>query len=206
MDELSDRDLIRVRLRFIDLIKSFFVEEPDAEKMSRWRGTFSALGKEQVSPSFDTAVREIGDMLGRKTLAELQDEYYHLFVNPFDGDMVETNASYYLSGRNYGQTLVDVRGFMNEAGLRKDEAVTTPEDSLAVLLDAFGALVELEKEAGEEERARSLQAKMIVEFLAPFTEKLLVAMQNNEKASFYRHCCKVLSGYLDLEKGLVGAV
>ena len=44
-------------------------------------------------------------------------------------------------------------------------------------------VITLEKEAGEEERARSLQARMITEFLAPFTEKLLVAMQNNEKAS-----------------------
>lgn len=206
MDELSDRDLIRVRLRFIDLIKSFFVEEPDAEKMSRWRGTFSALSKEQISPSFDSAVREIGDMLGKKTLAELQEEYYQLFVNPFDGDMIETNASYYLSGRNYGQTLVDVRGFMDEAGLRKDASVNGPEDSLVVLLDTFGALVELEKEVGEEDKARALQTKIIADFLAPFAEKLQTAMHDNKKASFYRHCCKVLNGYLDLEKGLVGTV
>ena len=56
MDEMNDNDLVRIRLRFIDLAKSFFVEEPDAEKMSRWRGTFSALTKEQVSPRFDSAV------------------------------------------------------------------------------------------------------------------------------------------------------
>lgn len=206
MDELSDRDLIRVRLRFIDLIKSFFVEEPDAEKMSRWRGTFSALCKEQISPRFDSAVREISDMLSTKSLGDLQEEYYQLFTNPFEGSMVETTASYYLSGRSYGQTLADVRGFMDEAGLKKDESVSDPEDSLVILLDTFAALVELEKEVGSEDKARGLQVTMIKTFLDPFAEKFSQAMNENETAGFYKLCSKILGGYLDLEKGLVGAM
>ena len=37
MDELNERELFRVRFRFLDLIKSFFALEPDSETMSRWR-------------------------------------------------------------------------------------------------------------------------------------------------------------------------
>ncbi|MDX9897185.1 MAG: hypothetical protein RBS34_17185 [Desulfofustis sp.] len=41
MDDLN-RDIIKTRLRFLDLIKSFFLEPPDAERLSRWRGMFHA--------------------------------------------------------------------------------------------------------------------------------------------------------------------
>ena len=202
MDELNERDLFRVRLRFLDLIKSFFVEEPDAELMSRWRGTFSALAQEQVSPRFDNAVKEMSRALNDKSLKELKEEYYRLFVNPFDGGMVEITASYYLNGRSYDQALVAVRSLMDEAGLRKDESITEPEDSIAVMLDTFASLVEEEK-VGSSEKNRQLQAKMLEDFLEPFTEKFTATLKESEHADFYYLCCRILGGYLDLEKSLV---
>lgn len=202
MDELNERDLFRVRFRFLDLIKSFFALEPDAETMSRWRGTFSALALEQVSPRFDNAVKEISRALNDKTLTELQEEYYKLFVNPFDGTMVETTASYYLNGRSYDQALVDIRSLMHEAGVEKDEAVTEPEDSLIVMLDTFVSLVEEEKVSGGE-IIRRLQGRMLEEFLEPFTEKFTAVLKESEHADFYYLCCRILGGYLDLEKSLV---
>ena len=202
MDELNERDLFRVRLRFLDLIKSFFVEEPDAELMSRWRGTFSALAQEQVSPRFDNAVKEMSRALNDKSLKELKEEYHKLFVNPFDGGMVETTASYYLNGRSYDQALVDIRSLMDEAGLQKDQIVTDPEDSLVVMLDTFASLVEEEKVGGGDQN-RQLQAKMLEDFLEPFTEKFTATLKESEHADFYYLCCRILGGYLDLEKSLV---
>lgn len=204
MDELNEQDLFRVRFRFLDLIKSFFALEPDAEMMSRWRGTFSALAMEQISPRFDSAVKEVSQALKSKTLKELQEEYYRLFVNPFDGTMVETTASYYLNGRSYDQALVDIRGLMNEAGLIKEEAVTDPEDSLVLMLDSFTSLVEEEKEGGGD-KIRKLQGRMLEEFLAPFVAKFSAALKESEHADFYYLCSRVLGGYLDLEKNLVTA-
>ena len=201
MDELNERELFRVRLRFIDLIKSFFVAEPDSEMMSRWRGTFSALAMEQVSPRFDNAVKEISHALKDKTLKELQEEYYKLFVNPFDGSMVETTASYYLNGRSYDQALVDIRGLMIEAGIQREKGVTDPEDSLIVMLDTLASLVEEEK-AGDDQ-VRQWQRKLLEEFLQPFTDKFTAALKEHEHADFYYLCGRVLSGYLDLEKNLV---
>ena len=202
MDELNERDLFRVRFRFLDLIKSFFVEQPDAETMSRWRGTFSALAQEQVSPRFDNAVKEISRALNDKTLKELQEEYYKLFVNPFDGGMVETTASYYLNGRSYDQALVDIRSLMNEAGVQKDQAVTDPEDSLVVMLDTFASLIEEEKDSAGEKN-RQLQGRMLEDFLEPFTEKFTATLKASDHADFYYLCCRILGGYLDLEKSLV---
>lgn len=202
MDDLQERDLCRVRLRFLDLVKSFFIEEPDAEKMGRWRGTFSALAGEQVSPAFDTAVREIGRVLGEKSLQELQEEYYKLFVDPFDGVQIETTASYYLNGRSYDQSLVEIRSLMAEAGLRKGAEFSQPEDSLVVMLDSFISLVEEEKEGGGK-RVRPLQKRLLEQFLVPVARKLSVVLQETEYGEFYPLCCRVLNDYLDLEHGLV---
>lgn len=202
MDEINDIELIRVRLRFIDLVKSFFLEEPDAETMSRWRGTFSALSKEQVSPRFDSAVQEISKALGEKDLEELQTEYYNLFTDPFDGAKIERNASYYFNGRSYGEALVEIRSLMYEAGLVKKDEINEPEDSLVVMLDTFASLVEEEK-SGAAEKVKPLQARLLGEFLEPFSEKFTAQLKDNEQCDFYYLCCRVLGGYLDLEKSLV---
>ncbi len=202
MTELSDKELVRIRLRFIDLIKSFFIEEPDAEKMGRWRGTFSALTREQVTPKFDNAVKEVAQLLAQKNLKDLQQEYYKLFTDPFDGYQIDTTASYYLDGRAYSQSLVEIRGLMDEAGVQKDAKVTDPEDSLVVMLDTFASLLELEQ--GENsDTAKSVQAKLLEKYLEPFTEKFEAVLRDNKDADFYHLCSRILSGYLDLEKGLV---
>jgi TorA maturation chaperone TorD len=205
MNEINDTELIRVRLRFIDLVKSFFVDEPDAEKMSRWRGTFSALCNEQVSPRFDSAVQEISRALNGKKLEDIQAEYYQLFTDPFEGAQIESNASYYFNGRSYGEALVEMRGLMDDAGIVKIKEVSEPEDSLVVMLDTFASLVEEEKtDSGA--KIKELQARLLEEFLEPFAEKFTAQLKKNEQCEFYYLCCRVLGGYLDLEKSLVISV
>ena len=100
MKELNDKDLILVRLRFIDLMKSFFISQPDAERLSRWRGTFAALVKDQVTPEIDSSARELNKQLTSKKLEDLQDEYYALFTDPFSENHINMMASHYIDGRN----------------------------------------------------------------------------------------------------------
>jgi len=71
--ELTDRDLGRIRLRFLDLLKSFFQDEPDAELLSRWRGIFAALEGQAVTQNLDSATHELGELLANKTLQEIRD-------------------------------------------------------------------------------------------------------------------------------------
>ena len=201
MDELNERDLLRVRLRFLDLSKSFFLGEPDAEKISRWRGTFSALIQEQVSPGFDRAVKELSDALSSKSLKDLQDEYYSLFVNPFDGAPVNTCASFYFDGRSFGQSLVEIRSLLSDAGLQKTESVSEPEDSLVVMLDSFSSLVEEEK-TNSGEVVKQLQSRLFTEFLYPFSIKFCDALCENKEADFFALCGIFLNEYLALERGL----
>ena len=151
MNDINDKELILVRLRFLDLIKSFFISTPDSERLSRWRGTFAALVKDPVTPEVDKAARELNNLLSSKKLEELQDEYYALFTDPFSESHLNMMASHYIDGRNYGDTLIALRQFLHDAEVQVDNSLNDSEDSLSVLLDVLVTLVELEKEGKRKE-------------------------------------------------------
>lgn len=71
-----------------------------------------------------------------------------------------------------------------------------------MLLDIFARLIEEEK-MNESEAVRQLQARLLTEYLEPFTKEFTAVISKIETADFYKSCCKLLCGYLDLEKGLV---
>ncbi len=197
--DTSTQEIYRVRLRLIDLIKSFFLEKPDAELLSRWRGTFSALSKEQISPHLDKSVRDISRQLGDKSLEDIQDEYYALFVDPFGEHSINLIASQYFDGRNYGETLILIRAIFKQAGLVKNETVADPEDSLPILFDTLATLIEMEKDGDD---TSDSQHELTETFLAPFLSKLKPVFNQNPEADFYRDVISFTSAYLDLEKGL----
>lgn len=204
MEDNTTRDIDRIRLRLIDLVKSFFLEEPDAEKMSRWRGIFAALSKEQISTGLDNAVTELGALLDSRPLAEIQEEYYVLFANPFSDHPVNMSASFYVDGRSYGQTLADFRGVLRDAGVSKLSEVNDAEDTLAVMLDCLASLIQNSDEEGVQ--SEDYQAVLVNTYLSPLAGNLIEALKKNEAALFYEACGRFLHGYVDLEKGLFEVV
>ena len=197
--ETTDREVLIIRLRLIDLIKSFFLDKPDAELLSRWRGTFAALSKEQISPQLDKAVRDVSRQLNEKNLETIRDEYYALFIDPFGEHQVNLLASYYFDGRNYGETLIQIREMLSAAEVAKDLEVKEPEDSLVVMFDLLATLIEMEKDG---DQTSSTQQQLVAEYLVPFLEKLGPVINNNPAADFYAGVVGFIIGYLDLEKGL----
>ena len=199
---MSDNEITRIRLRLVDLIKSFFISKPDVELLSRWRGTFSALAKEQISPIMDNSVRLLNQQLATKKLEDIQDEFYALFVDPFGEHHLNIYASHYFDGRNYGETLISVRQLFADSSIAKETEVVDPEDSLPIMIDLLGTLIELEKEGTDTD---AHQQELVNSFLIPFVNKLKPEVRRNDGADFYGAVIEFVSGYLDLEKGLSGA-
>jgi TorA maturation chaperone TorD len=197
--ETANHEIIKIRLRLIDLVKSFFVDKPDAELISRWRGTFSALSKEQISPLLDKAVRDLNRQLGDKNLEDIQEEHYQLFVDPFGDHNINLIASHYFDGRNYGETLITLRQICVDAGIAKNDTVADPEDSLPILFDLLGTLIEMEKEGVD---TGSYQQQLVQVYLIPLLGELQPVFEQNQAADFYRGIISFVIGYLDLEKGL----
>ncbi|WP_457572697.1 TorD/DmsD family molecular chaperone [Desulfolithobacter sp.] len=201
MTDVTDRELGRIRLRFLDLIKSFFIDEPDAERMSRWRGIVSALAGDVINPVFDQAVQRLGELLEEKSLQEIQEEYYHLFIDPTSEDQINTVMSYYVDGRSFGPSLVEYRDFLQQVSIVKDESVKEPEDSLVLMLDALATLIEEQTKKGRDTAHH--QATLLHRFLDPLCQGLTEALKATGKAPFYTACGDFLRGYLLLEKGLL---
>lgn len=199
--ELSDRDLCLIRLRFLDLIKSFFQETPDAERISRWRGIFAALNKEQINQQLDTVIGQLSEMLDNKDLHELREEYYDLFTDPYSKHLLPLNAAYYLDGKSFGPSLVNYRELLKQSQLIKDPSITDSEDSLLLMLDTLVTLVEEEKQGSEQ--AREAQDQLLNQFLLPTTQHINKSIKDNPKAEFYEKCIAFLNAYLELEQGLL---
>lgn len=205
MIDMEEKEIRKVRLRLLDLLKSFFIEEPDGEKISRWRGTFNALARERVNPAFDESVTQIHRFLEKGNLKALQDEYYTLFVDPFGEEQLSTSASFYLDGRSHGKTLVELRTFLSGMGLSKKKEVIETEDSLVVLLDVLTRLIENE-EGMAKDKTEELQAELLNNYLIPLAANFKAACEKNDSALFYEACSRFFCGYLELEKGLTGSV
>ena len=199
MKELTDKDLIHVRLRFLDLMKSFFVSQPDSERLSRWRGTFAALVKDQVTPEIDQAAGELNSQLTSKKLEDLQDEYYALFTDPFSDNHLNMMASHYIDGRNFGNALIMLRQFLHDNDIKVDNTLNDSDDSLYVMLDIMITLIEQEKNG---EDTIDVQSELLNIFLLPFIAHLSVTAKENQAAHFYDGCIQFCSGYLNLEKSL----
>ncbi len=197
---LTDRELTLVRLRFIDLLKSFFQQEPDAEMMSRWRGIFAALVHQHINSQIDDAISGLYSILATGKLQDIKNEYYILFTDPYSKHLVPLNASFYLDGKSYGPSLVRYRELLKTALLIKQKDITEPEDSLLLMLDALAAMIEAKRQ--DDSQPTHLQKELVLDFLIPTAKKLDQEIAQNDKAVFYKHCVRFLCGYLELEEGI----
>ncbi len=196
-----DFQLIKIRKSLMDLLKSFFYEEPDANRLGLWRGVVYSLSKESVSPEMDAAIKELSECLSERGLKELQEEYYELFVNPFSKHSLKTTLSFYTDGHNFGSTLVAIREFLKNVGIQRREGVNETEDSLPVMLDIYQQLIAAEEKQGGQE-AVERQAEFLKKFLVPLGKAVEKGLEANEKAHFYRACCHFLNACLLMESSL----
>lgn len=201
MSELTDKELNAIRLSVIDLIKSFFMDEPGEKKVITWREFISTLSSEKINPTMDSAVRKLDDMLANLKLDDLKNEYYELFTDPFSAHIVHTTLSYYADGHDFGQSLVDLRRFLLKSGVTRAEGLDESEDSLVFLLDILSTLIH--DEENDIKEARNKQSELLKDFLNPFSAFFTSALAKNERANFYEACAAFFAGYVDLEKGLM---
>ena len=159
--ELTDRDLSRIRLRFLDLLKSFFQDQPDAELLSRWRGIFAALDGQRITQKLDKATHELGELLSSMTLQQIKEEHYTLFVNPYSKQLLPLTAAYYIDGKSFGPSLARYRDILKEGQVIKESEFTDSEDSLPIMLDALITLINEEQKGSI--HSRHLQDQLLLQ-------------------------------------------
>ena len=210
--ERAEAEAIRqTRIFFYDLLKSLFVTAPTDAEFERWQGIFAALAEQAPTPRLREAGRNLADMFERLTRAEIESEYYELFVNPFSPRQLSWNASYYHDGRNFGRSLVEVRELMRKAELVKEEEYKEPEDSLPVLLDLTARLIELtDSEERAEEGCRvdieEAQRRLVNDFLRPLANGMEVRLVDDPAARCWPLVLRLLAVWLELDGEYLGAL
>lgn len=206
---MTDRDLIRIRLRFLDILKSFFQDQPDAELLSRWRGIFAALDGQHITPGMDKASHELGELLSSMPLQEIKDEHHALFVDPYSKQLLPLTAAYYIDGKSFGPSLARYRDILKEGQVIKESDFTDSDDSLPIMLDVLIALIQEEKQGDSE--TRHLQDQLLLDFLIPtvkavntqMSKAVEVKLSSTVDVKFYIKCVAFLAAYLELELGLL---
>ncbi len=188
----------KVRGFFYELNKSFFLAEPDPEKVGHWRQIINSLTAEAPSLKLGAAARQLSLALDELELNAIKDEYYELFFNPFSPRLISWTASVSVNGRNFGPKLVEIRQLMAAQGLEKEEKFKEPEDSLPILLDLMARLIEMEADLGA--GGAAAQLKILEKFLLPLTAHMNRQLQADPGARLYPLCADFLQAWLEFDE------
>jgi len=122
-------------------------------------------------------------------------EFDALFVSPGQ-PAVSLYASSYMSGRERGQLLAELRGDLARLGYARAEDSTEYEDHLAALCDVMRGLIGEEAVSPE---AADQQQEFFQHYFAPWYGKLFEKIDKSESADFYRQVARVADAFLTHE-------
>jgi TorA maturation chaperone TorD len=120
-------------------------------------------------------------------------EYFDLFIGVGRGELLPY-ASYYLTGFLNERPLARVREDMAALGVERGEAVSEPEDHLAILLDTMAGLA-----SGRLEAAPGSDARFFAGHVQPWAGKLFADLETARSARFYSHVGALGRLFLDIE-------
>jgi TorA maturation chaperone TorD len=175
-DALDDRglaELARARARVWDLLARLYVSEPTAELVEGLRSSSLSGLFQQIDESRTEGVaRETGE----ESLDDLVEDYTALFLGP--GPHQSPHESVQTSedagkGLLWGQVTVEVKAFMEGAGLVLPEETSLIPDHISVELQFLARLAEAEAASWEEQDFG--QAKRRLEWQDRFLEEHVAA-------------------------------
>ena len=150
------------------------------------------------------ALKDGDGVLGRQTAAlrraaaetgsdAVEREYFALFIGVGRGELLPY-ASYYLTGFLNERPLARVREDFLALGIERDEAMTEPEDHLAILLDVMAGLA-ASRFAVEPEAERAF----FLRHIAPWAERFFADLERAKAARFYRPVGALGRAFLEVE-------
>lgn len=203
MEDLKQNDEINgVRSFFYELIKMSFYKEPDENYLNiigefiRNIDSKTYRENEHFSEKLSQMVDIFSFTISNLSTDEIKDEYNELFINPFSNNLINTNASYYIDKKNFGDTLIKIREFLKRNDLEKSANLKEPEDSITFLTDLMLYLIN-SKDTLEN------QIELFENFIDPLFLNIQSALKTNEKANFYKCIGYLIDFFLTLEKGYI---
>ncbi len=188
-----------VRTFFYEIIRNSFYGEPDETYFKMIKDFVENIKNNNDFDNEKLAflINSFESVFNKYKFNDLKEEYYALFVDPFSDNLVNKNASHYFENKNFGKTLAEVREFIWNLKVTKDESFKEPEDSIAFMSDFMIYLINDE----ENEDNLETQKEFFKGFIEPLYIKFSETLKANSKAVFYACIALLMDYFLDLEKG-----
>lgn len=175
-----------------NLIKSFFWEEPKEEDIKSWRSFVANLNEDSINKEFDKTISFMKEALDKSDTESIRNEYYELFENPFGEGFSNLNASFLIEGKNFGESLVEIRDFLEDLKVVKDTEYKDTEDSILFMIDLMLYLI-------DSGNCADIQESFLKNFLYPSFDKLAEMLKTNETAYFYATAGLFARDYLKMD-------
>ncbi|MCJ2037334.1 molecular chaperone TorD family protein [Methylobacterium sp. J-068] len=184
---VSSDDVDQLRAQQYDLLAVLLGRAPDDRLLAvlaDLTGGDSVLGREVAS---------LGTEAAATTREAAEREYFALFVGVGRGELLPY-ASYYLTGFLNERPLARVREDLAALGIERDEAMTEPEDHLAILLDVMAGLA-----AGRFEAEAGAERAFFLRHVAPWAGRFFADLERAKAARFYRTVGALGRAFLEVE-------
>jgi TorA maturation chaperone TorD len=170
------------------LLATLLTKPPDTElldKLANLNGDQTPLG---------CAHQAVADAAGRMSAADVEREYFTLFVGIGRGDLVPY-GSFYLAGFLHERPLARLRTELKTLGIERSEATAESEDHAAILCEIMACLIRGDI-AASAEAERHFFERHVVSWMPRFFEDLA----NSQAASFYRRIGSLGQVFMEIER------
>ncbi len=207
---IGDRELLAFRQGSYDLLVSLLWKEPRTELLTALRQGIEdrVRGAQQLHPLLGEGWQELQGFLdatpSQHVGEAVAEEYTRLFIGPQVPE-ISPYESYYLTGRLLDRPLAEIRAFLHEVGIAKQEGYPEPEDFLVFELEIMRRLIARQREArdpDEETQRFNTQAAFLKRHLLVWAPTAAADLARAKSAVFYRAVAKLLQGFLDFERDL----
>ena len=182
-----------VRAALYGVFAHLFADRPDAALLQCIADSDAMITAQDSTLS--TAWRTLCATAATINPASVVAEFDALFVSPGQ-PAISLYASSYMSGRQRGQLLAELRDDLAQIGYARAEDSTEYEDHLAALCDVMRGLIGEEAVSPE---AADQQQEFFQHYLAPWYGKLFEKIDKSEGADFYRQVARVADAFLTHE-------
>ncbi|MFG5121150.1 molecular chaperone [Methylorubrum sp. POS3] len=182
---VDDIDLLRAQ--HYDLLATLLGRAPDVALLDVLRtleGGEGALGRH---------LSDLSRAAATTSANAVEREFFALFVGVGRGELLPY-ASYYLTGFLNERPLARVREDLSHLGIERGEAMSEPEDHLAILFEVMAGLA-----AGRFEAEPGMQARFFARHIEPWATRFFADLEQAKAGRFYRTVGELGRTFIEIE-------
>src|SRR5215470_2272490 len=167
-------DVARGRAQEYALLARLLRDPPDAaflKQLGQLQGDDTALG---------AAHRELAEAAARANAADVEREYFGLFIGVGRGELLPY-ASYYVTGFLHERPLARLRQDLSRFGIARAEGVAEPEDHAGILCEIMAGLA-----SGHLPAPEAADRAIFESHMAPWIGRFFGDLERAEAAEFYK--------------------